>query len=125
MHSLPGHPSLGPPTHSPHLPIHNFGRGDLLYFAVYNVHPIFPSKIWAKQCALYTAKYGTSPGEFIPPSLGFFQCPAASAVGQGVEDSELQFVSVSASPIRLWANYLRTPGCRHTAWHPVGTVSVE
>ena len=25
---------------------------------MYNVHPIFPSKIWAKKYALHTAKYG-------------------------------------------------------------------
>ena len=24
-----------------------------------NAHPYFSSKIWAKKCALYTAKYGT------------------------------------------------------------------
>ena len=31
-----------------------------LVLPMYNVHPVFPSKIWAKKCALCTARYGTS-----------------------------------------------------------------
>ena len=28
---------------------------------MYNAHPYFPSKIWAKKCTLYTAKYSNGP----------------------------------------------------------------
>ena len=31
-----------------------------LVLPMYNAHPIFPSKIWAKMCILYTAKYSPS-----------------------------------------------------------------
>ena len=38
--------------------IKNIYMGTDSVLPTYNAHPIFPSKIWAKTCALYTAKHG-------------------------------------------------------------------
>ena len=34
-----------------------------LVLPMYNAHPYFPSKIWMKKYALYTAKYSLSTGQ--------------------------------------------------------------